>query len=288
MSGAGDWAVDVAIIGFHKCATTSLLEMLAQHPDLTRHPGGQWPFFLREDDYAQRYPEVMLEQFGHRPRGSRVLVRDDTLALDPRALARLAELSPRTVLVLSMRDPAERALSAYSHAVGRGLDIDCGFDEVLRQGTDRFVDPGTAQVTNYLGGGLYHQAIRKIELIYPSRQLVLLRSADLAVDPVTACRRVFAAADLAPYDVEPRVANQAAVLRSRRFGQLLRRDSALKSALRSVLPPAVRIRGRTRLAALNAKQVERPSLTPQQRAALDEFYAEDLKRLRRDYDVDLH
>ena len=57
--------VAIAIIGFHKCGTTALLRMLGQHPQVCSHAGGQWPFFLQDEDYAERYPAVMDEQFGH-------------------------------------------------------------------------------------------------------------------------------------------------------------------------------------------------------------------------------
>ena len=279
--------VDVAVVGFHKCGTTALLHMLAQHPDLCTHPGGQWPFFLRRDDYAERYPEVMAEQFGHASPGSRILVRDDTLSQDPLALARLAELSPDAVLVLSLRDPAERAYSAYWHAVERGFDTDRGFDEVLRRGVHDGPGPGGVHLTNYLGMGFYHRAITAIEQVYPIRQLVLMRSQDLAADPTGPCQRVFGAAGLPPHEVSAVVANQAATLRSRRAGRLLQGDSSLKRMLRPVLPLRARVRVRTRLASLNNKPFTPPPMTTEQRAALDDLYADDLRRLREDYGLDL-
>ena len=175
--------VAVAIIGFHKGGTTALLRMLAQHPDVCVHPGGQWPFFLQGEDYAERYPEVMEEQFGHAPPDARALVRDDSLSQDPVALARFAELNPDAVLVLSLRDPAERAYSAYWHAVERGFDSDVGFDEVLRRGVRYGPGAGGVHLTNYLGMGFYHRALAEIERVFPRRQLVLVRSKDLAGRP---------------------------------------------------------------------------------------------------------
>ena len=279
--------VAVAIIGFHKGGTTALLKMLAQHPDVCVHPGGQWPFFLQGEDYAERYPEVMEEQFGHAPPDARALVRDDSLSQDPVALARFAELNPDAVLVLSLRDPAERAYSAYWHAVERGFDSDVGFDEVLRRGVRYGPGAGGVHLTNYLGMGFYHRALAEIERVFPRRQLVLVRSKDLAADPTGPCQRVFDAAGLPAHQVSPVVANQAVTLRSRRMGQLLQRDSAVKRVLRGALPLDTRVRARARLASLNAKTFTYPPMSSEQRAALDELYSEDLRRLREDYGIDV-
>ena len=142
-------------------------------------------------------------------------------------------------------------------------------------------------LTNYLGAGFYHRALKMIEQVYPKSQVVLVRSKDLAVDPAGSCQRAFEAAGLAPHDVSALVANQAVTLRSRRFGRLLQRDSLLKRLLRAVLPLGARVRARERLTSLNAKPVVHPPLSREQRAALDELYADDLARLREDYGIDL-
>ena len=83
------------------------------------------------------------------------------------------------------------------------------------------------------------------------------------------------------------VANEAATLRSRRAGRLLQGDSSLKRMLRPVLPLRARVRVRTRLASLNNKPFTPPPMTTEQRAALDDLYADDLRRLREDYGLDL-
>ena len=204
------------------------------------------------------------------------------------ALGRFAELSPDALLVLSLRDPAERAYSAYWHAVERGFDRDTGFDEVLRQGVRHGVGPGGVHLTNYLGMGFYHRALTEIERVFPraTRWCWCVPRTWRAI-PTGPCQRVFDAAGLSPYQVTPVVANQAATLRSRRMGRLLQRDSALKRMLRSAVPLGARVRARTRLATLNTKTAAYPPLSTTQRAALDDLYAEDLRRLHEDYGIDL-
>ena len=120
----------------------------------------------------------------------------------------------------------------------------------------------------------------------PREQLALVRSKDLSTDPTVPCQRIFAAAGLAAYDVSGVVANQAVALRSRRMGRFLQRDSTLKRVLRRAMP--LDAGAGPHAARLDECQTfTYPPFSDAQRTALDELYAEDLRKLREAYGIDV-
>lgn len=276
--------IRVAILGFHKCGTTALFEMLGQHPDLCPHTVGQPPRFLESENFRDEFETIRETYFANCHRSSDLLLRDNRLIHSLPALERLRRLSPDATLALSVRNPADRAYSAYWHAVERGFEQELSFDDVLRLGATG-ERAGRPPLMNYLSMGFYHRSIKALETVFPPNQVVLLESSGLKAHPGRTCQSIFRAAGLAPYDITGIERNRATAFRSKKLGRFVRSESRTKAVARSVIPPSLRAKFLKKLNAVNTTEQQRPPMTDHQREKLNSIFADENRKLLEDYGI---
>jgi sulfotransferase family protein len=126
------------VIGAQRCGTTSLFKTLCDHPQVIRAP------FRKGVNYFDlNYYRGMRWYQGHFPIAAlarRKTARyGDPVAFEasgyylyhPFALERLARELPETKLVAILRDPVDRAFSAYKHEYARGFEREESFERAL-------------------------------------------------------------------------------------------------------------------------------------------------------------
>ncbi len=129
---------EVIVAGGQRCGTTSLFKNLAEHPQLLR------PAVEKGIDYfSLHYGEDLDWYRGHfplaRPASVRTRSHGRPVAFEactyymfhPFAFERIARDLPGTKVVVMLRDPVERAFSAYKHEYARGFETVPDFAESL-------------------------------------------------------------------------------------------------------------------------------------------------------------
>lgn len=128
---------DMIVIGGQRCGTTSLFRALEQHPQMIRptfnkginyfdinyHRGPRWyaghfPLVWRADLAARFKPSVAFEASGY-------------YLFHPLAPERIARDLPEVKVVAMLRDPVERAYSAWKHESARGYESE-SFERALQ------------------------------------------------------------------------------------------------------------------------------------------------------------
>lgn len=122
------------IAGAQRCATTSLYRMLSQHPDVN---GPAMNKGIHYFDTASRFKNGMKFYRGHfpmiRPGGtSRKITGEGSpyYMFHPLAIPRIAASLPQAKIIIMLRDPVERAFSAYKQERTRGFE-NMTFDDAL-------------------------------------------------------------------------------------------------------------------------------------------------------------
>lgn len=121
---------DFLVVGAQRAGTTSLHEWLSSHPDVTASSRKELHFF----DTGRRSPNWYRSQFPIRNRrGSRPLLVESTprYLVHPLAPQRIHALLPDVQLLILLRNPVDRALSAYRMAVLNGRES-LGLMDALR------------------------------------------------------------------------------------------------------------------------------------------------------------
>lgn len=125
----------IVLAGAQRSASTSLAEHLGGHPciAMARHE----VVALEDPYYPGRLPDL-LRHLRHAGRAGRVAgLKRPELLHRPEGAERVARHLPGTMVVISLREPIARSISAYRHYVRHGLlsdlPIEDGLGELLRR-----------------------------------------------------------------------------------------------------------------------------------------------------------
>lgn len=236
------------VLGAQKAGTTSLFEILGQHPAVIPPRLKEVNFFDKDwskglDHYRATFPREAeikaLERAGHAP----AMTFDNTPSYlyHPRVPKRVRETLPDARFVALLRNPTDRAYSHYLHAVALGREA-LSFEEALdAEGQPERTDDRTppelwaaAQNLAYVARGRYLEQLERWWAHFPPDRFLLVMSEDFFADPVGVVGRIVEFVGLGPF-----------------------------------VPGDVRARN----------QSSGPDLDPELRARLDETFAEDNRRL---------
>jgi hypothetical protein len=116
-------------IGTSKAGSTWIYNLLLQHPCIYVVPGKGLHFF---DNHYDRGLEWYLGHF--KPSNDKVIIAEVShgYLYSKLACERIAQLNPQASLMVCLREPVDRAFSAYLHAV-KNAQFDGSFEEALEQ-----------------------------------------------------------------------------------------------------------------------------------------------------------
>jgi len=195
----------------------------------------------------------------------------------PTASEAIARYIPDVKLVAVLRNPVDRAYSAFLFQLREGYEPLADFDGALHAESQRIAD-GWYYTWHYRDQGFYHRNLQRyFERFDPSQVRVYLHE-ELEQGPqvmLTDIFRFLGLDDRFRPDVATRH-NPSGRPRSVRAQRLLTRPNPVKEAAKSLMPERFGHRLISRLQAVN---LERPPLRPETRAALVEGYRDDIRRL---------
>jgi hypothetical protein len=158
------------MVGAQRCGTTSLFRALLSHPNVLRpimHKGvnyfdvssnKSWNWYLGH--FALKANARRKAAPGHASAG--IFEASGYYMFHPQAPARIAQALPNVKIVAMVRDPVERAYSAYKHESARGFETET-FERALELEDSR-VDPELARMLadpSYQSNVYRHQAYRR-------------------------------------------------------------------------------------------------------------------------------
>ncbi len=123
---------DFLIVGAQRCGTTTLFRTLVQHPAVmppTLRKGVHYFDLAYENDlswYRGRFPTLAQRDERSQQVGRRALVGESSpyYMWHPLAPARIAHDLPDIRILVALRDPVERAYSAYAHELARDYETE--------------------------------------------------------------------------------------------------------------------------------------------------------------------
>jgi hypothetical protein len=158
------------MVGAQRCGTTSLFRALLSHPNVLRpimHKGVNY-FDVNADKswnwYLGHFPLIANARRkaapGHDTAG--VFEASGYYMFHPHAPGRIAQALPNVKIVAMVRDPVERAYSAYKHEFARGFETET-FERALEL-EDARIEPELARMVadpSYQSSAYRHQAYRR-------------------------------------------------------------------------------------------------------------------------------
>jgi hypothetical protein len=245
---------NVFIIGAAKSGTTSLFEILAQHPGVFAAAKKEIRFFSNDDRFGNGIEWYQETHFAA-GRGCPVRVEATPAYLTwsqkvaPRIKSAYGTHAPKFVAIF--RDPVKRAYSHYWHRVRQG-DEDPrrlsfaaaihGEEQRIRENWQRLEYEGNG-LFGYFRAGCYATRLAPFLDLFPRERFLFLLQEDLQRDFVLRMSQLLEFLGLdTGQQLSPVKSNESRVPRSRRVFRLLRdiRKSAVRNILRPMVPMGVR------------------------------------------------
>jgi hypothetical protein len=199
---------DYLIIGAQKCGTSSLYRYLNEHPSVAAAAGKEvhyfdWHYRRGPRWYRAHFPTVAYRELFRARTGRRLVTGEASpyYLFHPHSPLRVKRLVPEVKLIALLRDPAERAVSAYHHQVRAGTEA-LPLAEALDQEPSRLAgeidrlsrDEDYRSVAHrrysYLSRGHYADQLELWFRHFPREQLLVIRSEDFFDDPGAAVASV--------------------------------------------------------------------------------------------------
>jgi hypothetical protein len=185
---------DFLVLGTQKGGTTTLQQLLIQHPGVCLAPGKEVHYFSKHWDqptawYASHYAGAAPQQ--------RCGDITPFYLFHPQAPKRIHSLLPNAQLIVLLRDPVERALSQYFHSVRLGFET-LPLEDALAAEEER-LSTGKLQHLqehSYVSRSRYLEQLDRYLELFPGRQLLVLQSETLFADPTATWRQIEAFLDL--------------------------------------------------------------------------------------------
>lgn len=165
-------------IGAQKCASTWIHRVLSDHPDVIIYPGKEIDFFSVYYDRGYQWYERQLNDLGEAKAVGEV---STSYFADSDSPGRVFNYNPDMRIILSLRDPIERAYSNHLHEVrlqhitGENLTFEAGLEN----------NP------MYLLQSRYSIHLARWLNIFARSQILVLFQEEIRDDPVRQSRRLF-------------------------------------------------------------------------------------------------
>jgi len=195
-------ALDFVVIGAQKGGTTTLFELLRQHPELCLPADKEAPFFNRPELYSPGVDDLFSTYFPQPlPAGKLLGTVTPQYMCIAGCAGRLAEAFPYCRLIAVLRDPVDRAYSHYRMATRRGQETR-SFDDAI---ADMLASPeaiarareSVALGETYVAWGEYGRVLGDYLDRFERDHLLVVYTSDLERDPAGVLRSIFEFLDVA-------------------------------------------------------------------------------------------
>ncbi|MBE1583980.1 sulfotransferase family protein [Nonomuraea angiospora] len=196
---------DFLIAGVPKAGTTALHSALQQHPELYLSTVKEPKFFLTDGPPPTRggpgdaatYQEHVWRRadyealFAQAPPGALTGESTPFYLYDLAAQRRIHAAVPGVRLIVTLRDPVERAHSNWTHLWSAGLEP---IGDLVRacEAEQRRIADGWAHFWHYVGLGRYGEQLEHLFDLFPRDQVLIFRYRDLVDRPAATLDRICA------------------------------------------------------------------------------------------------
>ncbi|WP_299114845.1 sulfotransferase [uncultured Winogradskyella sp.] len=173
------------IVGSQKSATTSLYNWIAQHPDICG-PGSlkDHPFFIKQEYYEKGIESLYKTYLNEGYSDQKIIMQGSVQYMFfEKAIDRIFNFNPKAKLILSIRNPVDRAVSAYKFF--RKLNLEpLKFSEALIKEDERLKgDLATISNLTYYSHGLYGKQLSYIYNKFDESQVLVVFYDDIKNSP---------------------------------------------------------------------------------------------------------
>ncbi|MCP4077419.1 MAG: sulfotransferase [Gammaproteobacteria bacterium] len=277
---------DVFILGFTKCATTSMYNQLMQHDGVSntkrKEPHFHFVQFMGDRFTGSADNDTVSQMFVTDPSQYLNLYEPGKLSIDgsamsiedPRIVENIDTQFPKARYIIMLRDPTDRAFSAYSHLI-RDARETCGFRDAIDHELSNAREDHMPIWRN-IKSSRYVDAVQHARKLLGDRLKVVAYS-DYAKNNRQTMDDIARFIGLNPIDWRRDHANRSGVPNSKLFQKVLMRKSLAKTIFVNAFPQSL-------VTSLKRNLMERntgakPELTDEDRTYFQACIADEIGKI---------
>ena len=232
--------LDLVIVGAQKSFTTSLKAYLGEHPSVFAHPQKEFAYFIDNKEYENGYEEALLHYYRglEEAKGKKIIAKSAILYMSEEGIKRLYDHNPNCKLLISLRNPVDRAYSSYLMQYNFS-DVDFPFEQI----TSVVENPDTSYwpFRLFIDAGNYAKHLKTIYKYFPKNQVMVILSSEILENPLKICKQIFQWLGVdATYTPEIKIYNST-VKRASKFytriaNALINKSPIIRKSARLIVP----------------------------------------------------
>lgn len=179
------------IIGVQKAGTTSLHYWLSQHPDIYGPNEYKDVDYFANPEIADMAKERLVKDFVHHNGESIVFQSHVNYIFYAKALDRIKTLTPEAKLIVVLRNPIDRAISAFRYFRKMGQEPRPAEKALLYKPKEKMSYSKQNNDFTYLEHGMYGQQLEKVYEIFDQEKVLILQFKELKNKPNELIQKVF-------------------------------------------------------------------------------------------------
>jgi hypothetical protein len=278
-------------IGAQKAGTTSLHDILVQHPQVVLPRYKESHFFNEDRLYEKGLGHYFSYHFPKIKKGHIIGEIDPEYLSCPLCPQRIRQaFGTELKFIILLRDPVDRAYSAYQMAKSRGYEK-LSFEEAIKEEPKRLKTEFGLFNFAYIHRSLYTHQIEKYFALFPRENFLILRFDDFIYKQKESIEGIRKFLELSPFDYELNKASNAAHQAKNKFiRDFIYQPSKLKKLGHLILPTqALRAKFMHRLNKSNLKPIQNKEKLPQslKKQLYSQFFEKEIQNLENLINQDL-
>ena len=285
------------LIGAQKSATTSVYNWIAQHPDVCGPISMKdFPFFSKDSYFNEGLDSLQSAYLSDGYDGQKIVMQGCVQYMFfEKAIKRIYEFDPDAKLIVVLRNPTHRALSAYNYFKKQNSESK-PFDEALQLEQQRLNSGDYSAICDltYRQHGLYGKQLKYVFSLFPKENVLILRYEDVQDHPEKVVDRMKNFLDIQDnFEVDLKVYNKTGQLRYTWLHKLLfNKNKTKKFIVDNLVDPILPLHKRTKIRwafkewNTKSKSARQPDNYEAAQEELREFFKEDIELLESLTDMD--
>jgi hypothetical protein len=273
-------------VGAQKAGTTTLYEILKQHPDIfLPQKVKETKFFVYEEKYAKGLDFYEKEYFSEWKGEHAIGEVDPAMMYEEKSAQRIYDsLGKNVKLIFIFRNPVGRAYSHYLMSRRKGFE-DLSFEKAVEAEEQR-LKATNAQKYNfsYFSRGKYTEQVERFRQYFADENMLfLVFEDDFIKNRKETFNRIqdFLGVKHVPLDLDIR-SNEAAAPKNKAVHDLTRKKNPVRKLVGSLLPKSVRRSVQQFISKNNAGELENSKLEKKREQELiDRYFITDIRKLEK-------
>lgn len=215
-------------IGVQKAGTTSLHEILKQHPDINL-PQFKESHFFSEDKNFTKGINYYFDYYFSKINEKQILGEiDPEYIFFDKSLERISQFFKDIKIIVILRNPVDRAFSHYNMSCRRGFEK-LDFKNALKDESIRLSNHFETTHFSYISRGLYYKQLCQLFSVFKKEQIKIFLYDDYKSSPEKVVKEICEFVELKPINFDYNInKNKASKTKSNRVRDFIYKDNFLK------------------------------------------------------------